>query len=59
MADPGVVAVAMGGVTGTAGGVRDMMCNGVPILFPSGYLYAAAAVLGATLYVNLAGLAAM
>jgi uncharacterized membrane protein YeiH len=53
---PAVVAVAMGAVTGTAGGtVRDILCNDVPILFTSGYLYATAAVLGATLYVGLEG----
>jgi uncharacterized membrane protein YeiH len=52
---PAVVAVAMGAVTGTAGGViRDILCNDVPILFQSGYLYATAAVL-ATTYVCLQG----
>src|SRR5262245_7647644 len=36
---PAAVAVVMGTVTGTAGGViRDMLCNDVPILFREGYL---------------------
>jgi uncharacterized membrane protein YeiH len=48
------VAVVMGTVTGTAGGVlRDMLCNDVPILFREGYLYATAAIVGAALYVAL------
>ena len=46
----------MGTVTGTAGGViRDMLCNDVPILFREGYLYATAAIAGATFYVALQG----
>ncbi len=53
---PAIVAVAMGTLTGTAGGVlRDLLCNDVPILFQGGYLYATAAVIGATLYVALEG----
>jgi uncharacterized membrane protein YeiH len=49
---PGIVAVVMGTLTGTAGGVvRDMLCNDIPILFREGYLYATAAAVGATLYV--------
>ncbi len=51
---PAVVAVVMGTITGTAGGVlRDLLCNDVPILFREGYLYATAAIVGATLYVVL------
>jgi uncharacterized membrane protein YeiH len=51
---PAAVAVVMGTVTGTAGGVlRDMLCNDVPILFQEGYLYATAALVGATIFVVL------
>ena len=51
---PTVVVVVMGTVTGTAGGVlRDLLCNDVPILFREGYLYATAAMVGATFYVVL------
>lgn len=51
---PAIVAVVMGTLTGTAGGVlRDMLCNDVPILFREGYLYATAAIVGATFYVLL------
>lgn len=51
---PPAVAVVMGTVTGTAGGVlRDLLCNDVPILFREGYLYATAAIIGATAYVLL------
>jgi uncharacterized membrane protein YeiH len=53
---PAAVAVVMGTVTGTAGGViRDMLCNDVPILFREGYFYATAAIAGATSYVCLEG----
>ena len=46
---PAVVAVVMGTLTGTAGGVlRDMLCNDVPILFREGYFYATAAIVGAS-----------
>jgi uncharacterized membrane protein YeiH len=49
---PAVVAVALGTVTATAGGVlRDILCNDIPILFREGYLYATAAAAGATCYV--------
>ena len=49
---PAVVAVALGTLTATAGGVlRDMLCNDIPILFCEGYLYATAAAAGATCYV--------
>ena len=49
---PAVVAVAMGTLTATAGGVlRDLLCNDIPILFREGYLYATAAAAGAACYV--------
>ena len=49
---PAVVAVALGTLTATAGGVlRDLLCNDIPILFREGYLYATAAATGATCYV--------
>jgi uncharacterized membrane protein YeiH len=48
---PAIVAVVMGTLTGTAGGViRDILCNDVPILFQGGYLYATAAIIGAAFY---------
>jgi uncharacterized membrane protein YeiH len=51
MGRPWIVAVVMGTLTGTAGGVlRDIMCNDIPILFREGYLYATAAAVGATIY---------
>ena len=49
---PAVVAVALGTLTATAGGVlRDLLCNDIPILFREGYLYATAAAVGAACYV--------
>ena len=49
---PAVVAVALGTLTATAGGVlRDLLCNDIPILFREGYLYATAAAAGAACYV--------
>jgi len=51
MGRPWIVAVVMGTLTGTAGGVlRDILCNDIPILFREGYLYATAAAVGATVY---------
>jgi uncharacterized membrane protein YeiH len=52
---PGVGVVAMGAITGTAGGVlRDVLCNEVPLLFgPMDTLYATAAIAGATAYLSL------
>jgi uncharacterized membrane protein YeiH len=54
---PGVIVVAMGALTGAAGGVlRDVLCNDVPLLFgPSQTLYATAAIAGATVYLVLQG----
>jgi uncharacterized membrane protein YeiH len=49
---PAVVAVALGTLTATAGGVlRDLLCNDIPILFREGYLYATAAAAGGACYV--------
>ncbi len=52
---PGVLVVAMGAITGAAGGVlRDVLCNEVPLLFgPMDTLYATAAIAGATAYLAL------
>jgi uncharacterized membrane protein YeiH len=51
---PTSVAIALGTLTGTAGGVlRDILCNEVPLLFQGGYLYATASLVGASLYVLL------
>ena len=55
---PGVALVALGTLTGTAGGVlRDVLCNDVPLLFgPLDTLYATAAIAGASLYLVLQAL---
>jgi uncharacterized membrane protein YeiH len=52
---PGLAVVAMGVITGTAGGVlRDVLCNEVPLLFgPLDTLYATAAIAGACAYLAL------
>jgi uncharacterized membrane protein YeiH len=52
---PGLAVVAMGVITGTAGGVlRDVLCNEVPLLFgPLDTLYATAALAGAGAYLAL------
>lgn len=53
----GIVCVIMGTMTGSAGGViRDTICNDVPVLFRSGYLYASAAIIGCTVYLILQGM---
>lgn len=50
----GIVAVIMGTMTATAGGViRDILCNEVPLLLKGKYLYGSAAMLGAGCYVVL------
>lgn len=50
----GIVAVMMGTMTATAGGViRDTLCNEVPLLLKGKYLYASAAMSGAGCYVIL------
>jgi uncharacterized membrane protein YeiH len=49
------VAVAMGVVTGTGGGVlRDVLANTTPLIFDGGQIYATAALAGAVLLVVLA-----
>jgi uncharacterized membrane protein YeiH len=52
---PGLIVVAMGTITGVAGGVlRDVLCNEVPLLFgPTDTLYATAAIAGASAYLGL------
>ena len=51
----GIVAVMMGTMTGTAGGIlRDILCNEVPFIVRGRYFYATAAIAGATLYVVIA-----
>jgi uncharacterized membrane protein YeiH len=53
---PGVLVVAMGAITGTAGGVlRDVLCNDVPLLFRS-ELYASVSVLTGLFYATAFGL---
>lgn len=53
----GIVAVMMGTMTATAGGViRDTLCNEVPLLLKGKYLYASAAMSGAGCYVALEAL---
>jgi uncharacterized membrane protein YeiH len=50
----GIVAVVMGTLTATAGGLlRDILCNEVPLLLKGKYLYASAAMSGAACYVLL------
>src|SRR5262245_25463248 len=55
---PGAAVVALGTLTGTAGGVlRDVLCNDVPLLFgPLDTLYATAAIAGAGVYLALQAL---
>jgi len=46
----------MGTITGVAGGVlRDVLLGEIPLVFRPGRLYATAAIVGAGLYVLLAG----
>jgi uncharacterized membrane protein YeiH len=54
----GLLVIAMGTITGAAGGVlRDVLCNEVPLLFgPLDTLYATAAIAGASAYLGLQGL---
>ncbi len=59
MGQPAIVAVMMGVITGTFGGVlRDLVCNEVPELFSDHRPYALCAAAGAALYVLAAGLGA-
>jgi len=58
---PGLLVIVMGTMTAVAGGVvRDVLCNEVPLVMRSGYLYASAAIAGATgfVWLRIAGLAA-
>ena len=51
-----LIAVLMGTITGVAGGViRDVLLGEIPLIFRPGRLYATAAIVGAALYVLLAG----
>jgi uncharacterized membrane protein YeiH len=50
------IALLMGTITGVAGGVlRDVLTGEIPLIFRPGRLYATAAIVGAGLYVLLAG----
>ncbi len=56
----GLLVIVMGTMTAGAGGVvRDMLCTEVPLVMRSGYLYASAAIAGATgfVWLRVAGLA--
>jgi uncharacterized membrane protein YeiH len=54
MGQPPAVAIMMGVITGTFGGVlRDMVCNEIPSLFKDHRPYAICALLGAMVYVGL------
>lgn len=58
---PGLIAVVMGTITGTFGGLlRDVLCNEIPMILQKGNIYATAAISGCTLMVLLlhAGIAA-
>lgn len=51
---PAIVAVLMGVVTATFGGVlRDVFCNEIPLIFLPGELYASAALAGALGFIAL------
>jgi uncharacterized membrane protein YeiH len=51
---PGAIAVVMGAITGTAGGIlRDVLCNEIPLIFRRGELYATAAIAGICAYLAL------
>lgn len=51
-----LIALLMGTITGVAGGVlRDVLLGEIPLIFRPGRLYATAAIVGAGLYVLLAG----
>jgi uncharacterized membrane protein YeiH len=53
----GVIAVVMGVITGTFGGLlRDVLCNDIPMVLRQGQFYATAIILGCTLYVGLVSL---
>jgi uncharacterized membrane protein YeiH len=55
MGQPPAVAIMMGVITGTFGGVlRDMVCNEIPSLFRDHRPYAVCALLGAGVYILLA-----
>jgi uncharacterized membrane protein YeiH len=50
----GIIAVLMGTLTGTAGGIiRDVLCAEVPLLLRPGRLYATVAIAGSTIYLLL------
>jgi uncharacterized membrane protein YeiH len=50
----GIIAIVMGTITGTAGGVlRDVLCNEVPLLLRQPDLYASAAIAGIVIYLLL------
>jgi uncharacterized membrane protein YeiH len=51
-----LIALLMGTITGVAGGVlRDVLLGEIPLIFRPGRLYATAAIVGAGLYLLLAG----
>ncbi len=51
-----LIGLLMGTITGCAGGVfRDVLLGEIPLIFRPGLLYATAAIVGAGLYVLLAG----
>ena len=51
-----LIALLMGTITGVAGGVvRDVLLGEIPLIFRPGRLYATAAIMGAALYLLLAG----
>jgi uncharacterized membrane protein YeiH len=53
---PDLIALLMGTITGVAGGMlRDVLCGEIPLVLRPGRLYATAAIVGAGLYVLLAG----
>lgn len=58
--ETGLIAVLMGAITGTAGGVvRDVLSAEVPLVLRPGTLYVTAALLGAIVYLALESLGAV
>lgn len=59
MGQSGLIAVLMGAITGTAGGVlRDVLSAEVPLVLRPGTLYVTAALLGAVMYLALEAMGA-
>lgn len=52
MGQPALIAVVMGTITGSFGGVlRDVLCNEIPMILRKGHIYATASIVGCSLLV--------